>query len=80
VTPPGSRRPDEPRTIADAIWRERQPCWIVWYGTYTQRYWAISAWVPGPAGVIEQPTPAALVAAMNTFEMLHPKPGHQGRR
>jgi hypothetical protein len=64
----------DPHRIADAIWRERRPCWVVWFGSYTRRYWAIAAWVRGPSGVIEQPTPAALVAAMNNFETIYPKP------
>ena len=59
--------------IADAIWKFR-PWWVVWWGEHTRCFWAIAAWVHGPASVIAERTPDALLVAMNNFETNHPKP------
>jgi hypothetical protein len=48
--------------------------WTVWYGRYTGHYWAMALWVPGPIGVLEEPTPQLLVDAIATFELISPKP------
>jgi hypothetical protein len=63
-----------PLEVARQIERDRRPWWIVWYGRYTGRDWAMALWVPGPVGVLEAPTPGVLVAAITNFDMLHPKP------
>lgn len=63
-----------PAEIARHIERERRPWWAVWYGRHTGHYWAMALWVPGPAGVLEAPTPHALTGAMESFETTNPKP------
>jgi hypothetical protein len=78
VTWPGGQpiQQDPRREIADRIWRQRHSHWVVWWGEHSQHFWAIATWVRGPAGVIQQKTPDALVAAMNHIEMIYPKPEH----
>jgi hypothetical protein len=66
-------RPDE---IARRIQYQHRPGWLCWYGRHTGRYWALAAWVAGLDGMLSAPDPDALDAAVATFEVLHPKPGH----
>lgn len=67
----------DPREIARQIECHRRPWWVVWYGRHTGCYWAMSSWVSGVHGMLSAPSPEALIAAIATFEMLHPKPSQQ---
>jgi hypothetical protein len=63
--------------IARQIERRRRPWWIVWYGKYTGQFWAVAVWASAPHGMLCAATPDALDAAIDTFELIHPKPLHR---
>lgn len=65
--------PDE---IARRIQYRHRPGWVAWYGRHTRRYWAVASWVTGLGGMLSAVEPEALDAAIASFEMSHPKPGH----
>ncbi|WP_019630308.1 hypothetical protein [Actinomadura atramentaria] len=60
--PRTNARADRADRAAAARMERENPGWLVWWGPWSQRFWAVPAWPSAPT--LDAPTAHALTAAM----------------
>lgn len=68
----GAERPkvydSQQRQAAAAIGRNHAPRWVVWWGLWSRRFYAVPTWQGAPVSIVEGRTVGELRAAMSAAE------------